>query len=82
MLCTMCLAWTARACMLVRWKEVYEKGSRSIYKVAVRKGDSNNKTAAYVHSNEQRINWDEVTVLETATCYWKRRVLEAILICI
>ena len=51
------------------------------HKEAVRRGDSNNGIVVHVHSNDHRINWDEARILEIESCYWKRRVLEAIWIC-
>ena len=63
--------------MLVRQENAYEKESWST-KGQSGGGDSNNRTAAHVHSNDHRINWDEARVLETESCYWKRRVLEVI----
>ena len=78
--CQRCLAWTAGACMLVKRRRCPRKRIME-HKGAVRRGKSTNGDAVHVHNNDHRIDWDEARIPEIESCYWKRRVLEALWIC-
>ena len=50
------------------------------HKVAVRRGDRKNGIATHAWDHNHRVNWEGAQVIQTEPFYWKRRVLEAIII--
>ena len=50
------------------------------HKAAVRRGDRKNGIATHAWDHNHRVNWEGAQVIQTEPFYWKRRVLEAIII--
>ena len=42
--------------------------------------DEKNRIAVHVHTKNHSIDWEKVFIKSTEESYWKRRVLEAIMI--
>ena len=50
------------------------------HKAAVKRGDRKNAIATHAWDHNHRVNWEGAQVIQTEPFYWKRRVLEAIII--